>query len=331
MKSDLMNLWKKEFLEFDDTYINHVSKFVDYLNIIGKANQPNNIVIEDITDCVGHYNRIAKINTKTSMENHLEAIKSFYKFLVSKHYTNDIFNNMVSYQDFKDSLTHRYNLVPVKERGIWSDAELIQIIESLDSYFEKNDLSKLSKTNEIKKFYKFLVLRIFIKLTLIAPAKKSIISYLRINDFSSDYRSVVVNSVTIKIPNGLKRDIVFSIECIENNLKKKSDANDRLLDFLYPDTFSVERLNDFFCLFLKNHPDIIELVPDSDTFELEGIMNSALLGLVQSNVNPALISKISGVKISSLEKKFYNNGFHINNSDELINNEISKNSYYHYI
>ncbi|MCR8659322.1 site-specific integrase [Paenibacillus endoradicis] len=331
MKSDLMKSWKKDFFEFDDTYVNHVTKFVDYLDIINKTNQPNNITIEDIINCVGHYNRIGKINTRTSMENHLEAIKSFYKFLVSKHYTNDIFNNMVSYQDFKDSLTHRYNLVPIKERGVWSDAELIQIIDSLDSYFTRTDFSKLSGTNEKKKFYKFLVLRIFIKLTLIAPAKKSVIYSLKISDFSSDYRSVVVNSVTIKIPNGLKRDIQFSIECIEDNLKKKSDSNDRMLDYLYPYTFSVERLNEFFCLFLKNHPDIIEVAPESDTFELEGIMNSALLGLVQSNVNPALISKISGVKISSLEKKFYNNGFHINGADELINNEISKNSYYHYI
>lgn len=94
------------------------------------------------------------------MVNHLEGIKSFFKFLVSKHYTNDIFNNMVSYQDFKDSLTLKFQLVQVTERGLWSDVELIQIIESLDNYFERNDLSKLSKTNEIKKFYKFLVLRI---------------------------------------------------------------------------------------------------------------------------------------------------------------------------
>lgn len=220
MNSGVMESWKNEFLEFDDTYINHVSKFVDYLSMIGKANQPNNIVIEDVINCVGHYNSIGKINTRTSMVNHLEGIKSFFKFLVSKHYTNDIFNNMVSYQDFKDSLTLKFQLVQVTERGLWSDVELIQIIESLDNYFERNDLSKLSKTNEIKKFYKFLVLRIFIKLTLIAPAKKSVIYSLKINDFSSDYRSVIINSVNIKIPNGLKRDLQYSIECVEKNLKR---------------------------------------------------------------------------------------------------------------
>ncbi|OMD48475.1 hypothetical protein BSK61_24465 [Paenibacillus odorifer] len=326
-----MESWKNEFLEVDDTYINHVSKFVDYLNVIGKANQPNNITIEDVINCVGHYNSMSKINTRTSMVNHLEGIKSFFKFLVSKHYTNDIFNNMVSYQDFKDNLSLKFNLVPVRERGVWSEVELVQIIESLDNYFERNDLSILTKTNDIKKFYKFLVLRIFIKLTLIAPAKKSVIYSIKINDFSSDYRSVIINSVNIKIPNGLKRDLQFSIKCVKKNLNKTFDTSTGLLAFLYPNLFPVERLNEYFCLFLKAHPEIVDVAPDTDTFELEGIMNSALLGLVRNNVNPALISKISGVKISSLEKKFYTNGFHINNADELINDEISRNSYYHYI
>lgn len=331
MKDELMISWREEYLKVDNTYSNHVSKFVDYLGVLGKASQPNNITTEDIINCVGYYKNLGKINTRTSMENHLEAIKAFYKFLVSKHYTNDVFNNMTSYQNFKDNLALKFNLVPIKERGIWSDEELIQIVESLDSYFESYDFSKLSGVNEIKKYYKFLVLRIFIKLTLIAPAKKSVICSLKVKDFSADFRIVRVNSVTVKIPNGLKRDIQFSNEFVEKNLDKKIDPDQRLFDFLYPHEFKVERLNEFFGLFLKNHPNIIEVAPETDTFELEGIMNTALLGLVKNNVNPALISKISGVKISRLEEKFYNNGFHTDFADEIINNEISKNLYYQYI
>lgn len=208
---------------------------------------------------------------------------------------------------------------------------MIQIIEELDSYFEHVVFDELTKSNEIKKYYKFLVLRIFIKLTLIAPAKKSVLYSLMLSDFSSDLRTVRINSVIIKIPNGLRRDIKFSIKFIETNLNKKLELNDNLIGFLYPTKFNLERLNEFFCVFLKEQPNIVEVIPSSNTFELEGIMNTALLGLIKNNVNPALISKISGVTISRLEKKFYNNGFLTANSDEVINNEISKNSYYQYI
>lgn len=48
-------------------------------------------------DCIGSYNKKQKINTISSMENHLEAVKAFYKYLVSKNYATDIFSTIHSY------------------------------------------------------------------------------------------------------------------------------------------------------------------------------------------------------------------------------------------
>ncbi|MEG0654915.1 MAG: hypothetical protein RR463_07655 [Hydrogenoanaerobacterium sp.] len=56
--------------------------------------------------------------------------------------------------------------------------------------------------------------------------------------------------------------------------------------------------------------------------------------MVERMVNPASISKISGIKIATLEATYYNNIENFNytkNIDDDINWEIAKNDYYHYI
>lgn len=330
MTQDLLKKWKDEYLESDSTYTNHVTKFVDYLSVIGKSNQPNNIAKEDIENSVKYYNEFGSIRTRTSMENHLEAIKAFYKYLVSKHYTDDIFNNTSSYQEFKDIIAEKCNLLEAQERGPWKEDELIEIVKHLDAYFEQSQIQEKWRTNKKHRYFKMLLLRIFIKLTLIAPAKKSVICSLKRSDFSDDYRSVHINSVAIRIPNALRRDLIFSINLINECFNCVFNDEDLLFDHLHRGRFNVENLNGIFYTFLK-HSEIIDVDPKADTYQVEVIMNSALFSLFRNGTNLALISKISGVKLSSLERKLNSIGIQVENADELINNEISRTKYYNYI
>jgi hypothetical protein len=99
------------------------------------------------------------------MEHHIESVKAFYKFLVSKGYSEDILNNTASFQEFKDDIANKYNLSASKEKNFWDVDILIEFIEILDDYFDRNKLGKMYSRDR-KKFFKFLVLRIFIKITL---------------------------------------------------------------------------------------------------------------------------------------------------------------------
>lgn len=221
MEDNLLEIWKQEYLAQDDTYRNHVNKFVNYIVSIGKSNQPISINKDDIVNCVGHYNNMKKINTISTMESHLESIKSFYKYLFARNKTNNIFNDIPSYQDFKELIIQRYQLHEPRNRGYWEDSELSDIVEALDDYFDNNDLSDITKANARKKYFKFLVLRLFIKFTLIAPTKKSVICSLTIENFMEQYRVLQINETRINIPNGLRRDIIFSISIAEKIEIKK--------------------------------------------------------------------------------------------------------------
>ncbi|WP_214628992.1 site-specific integrase [Paenibacillus agaridevorans] len=332
MSEKLLITWKQEYLDRDDTYSNHVTKFVDYLDIVvDKANEPKNISRQDIEGSIEHYNSKGLIKTRSSMENHLEAIKDFYKYLVSKHYTDDIFNNLASYQDYKDMIALKYNLPEYQSRGFREVGDMIRLVEQLDLYFESITYGNHKGINEKKRYIKFMILRIFIKLTLVAPAKKSVVCAIKRSDFNDDFRSVLINSVNIRIPNGLRRDIKEAIIFISKERNKEMLEDEVLFEFLYsPKKFRVEYLNEFFSLFLKR-TEAIDIDTDSSSFQLEVIMNSALYCMVKNGANPALLSIISGVKISRLEEKFYDNGIVIDFAESLINDEISKTQYFNYI
>ncbi|MBW7475678.1 hypothetical protein K0T92_13070 [Paenibacillus oenotherae] len=150
MTTNLLEQWKEEYLSNNETYSNHVTKFVRYITSIGKGNQPIGIGKDDVVECIGYYNQQGKIKTISTMESHLESIKAFYKYLVGRKYADDIFNNIASFQDFKDKITNRYNLTNPKNREYWEESELVDILEAIDGYFERTNLSEVTKVNERK-------------------------------------------------------------------------------------------------------------------------------------------------------------------------------------
>ncbi|NTZ20679.1 hypothetical protein EXW96_25140 [Paenibacillus sp. JMULE4] len=158
---NLLDQWKDEYLSQDETYRNHVTKFVAFINNIEKANQPITITKEDLIESVGYYHRLGKIKTIKTMESHVESVKAFYKYIVGKGYADDIFNNTASFQEFKTFIINKYNLTGVKDKDFWEADMIIEILENLDDYFERTNYSELDSRSK-KRFFKFLVLRLFI-------------------------------------------------------------------------------------------------------------------------------------------------------------------------
>lgn len=135
------------------------------------------------------------------------------------------------------------------------------------------------------------------------------------------------------IYNGLRRDLEQAVEYIfqENNNPRE---NDKLFDYIYGDEFKKEYINTWFFTFVKAH-DIFDLSDTMTTYAVEPIMITAIQAMVSRMANPALIAKICGVKIGSIENKYYaNRVFSIKYEetiDQAINWEIAKNEYYTYI
>ncbi|MEK4826666.1 integrase [Niallia sp. FSL W8-0951] len=326
----LIESWSKEYLEMDASYENHINKFVHFIKQINKADKPTKININDVEDCIGYYNELGQINTVSSMENHLESIKSFYKFLVSKAWTTDIFVELYDYQGYKKYLTDKFNLEETKEREFFDQDVIKKIISCLDDYFASRILADLSGQKR-KRYMSYVSLMLFIKLTLIAPAKRAIICNIKKADFSTDYRTLTINDVQINIPNGLRKEIIINIKLTEKLKDKKMDNSDRLFYFLNESSFRPEDLNSWFYNLLREF-NIIDISEDKSTYPVETIRNSVIVELILKGFDLALISKVSGVSISTLENRYYKvKSYESEELNKLINEGIAGIPYYSYI
>ena len=330
MKTIMEQFRDDYYSSFGKKYENHVNKFIGYLQRIDKLDAPTKIDLSDVRDCVKYYSEIGKINYRASMESHLESIKSFYDFLSENGKARDIFTQ-INYENFKNEIFDYCDLEEGSERKIFSIDTIKEILAKLDSDLEK-DSSQLKK-RETDRYCQRQVLRLFIKLTLIAPAKKSVICNLKFSDFSEDYRMVIVNKTSIRIPNGLRNNILDAINLSKEICNNKPKEDDRILHYVYKGNFMNSALNPWFCTFLKEY-NILDIEKSKESYELEPIMKSAIKFMVDRMTNPVVISKISGIKIATLESTYYADidGFHYSETiDDAINTEIAKNGYYNYI
>jgi integrase len=292
---------------------------------------PTKIDLSDVKNSVKYYSEIGKINYRASMESHLESIKSFYDYLRESGKAKDIFTQ-INYEDYKNEIFDYCNLEEGSERKVFSMDTIKEILAKLDSDLDRN-LEQLIKKRETERYYQRQVLRIFIKLTLIAPAKKSVICNLKFSDFSEDYRTFTINKTTIRIPNGLRNNMLVAINLAKEIRKKNPQKNDKVLHYIYKGNFKNTALNSWFCTFLKEYC-ILDIDKTKDSYELEPIMKSAIKFMVERMANPAAISKISGIKIATLESTYYadiEKFQYTETIDEVINWAIAKNNYYNYI
>lgn len=326
----LLESWSEEYLATNSTYAPHIIKFVKYIKHIGKSDKPTKISLEDVESCIGYYNELGKFNSFATMENHLSSVQSFYKFLVSKSWAVDIFRDIYDYASYKDKIAQRFNLAEGKEREYFREEVVREILDKLDKYFEQNDYSCLHGMKK-KKYKHYLVLRIFIKVNLIAPAKKSIIFNLIKRDFSSDYRIVKVNGIEIHVPNALRRDLREGIQFAEKISGKRYGESQRIFEFLNIEKLVHSDLNGWFCSFLREF-DIVDIPQNKYTYSIEALRNSVIVELIKNGVDLSLISKVCGVNTDSLEKWYFKvNAYDEGKINDLINQGVSRNSYYSYI
>lgn len=315
----LVKQFFEEISERDFMYRNHISKFIDYIKLAGKENSIMDINENDLRKSIGYQNSLGNIKTETSMTNHLEAIKSFYTFVNKKRIYNNIFSTIADYTEFKSSIVKEYNLSEKVDRLALPNEVGIQLLKYFEDDIFNNDNS-------------YMIIKLFVKLTLIAPAKRQVLASLKFGDFDSDFRWVIVNGLNIKINNSLRRDI---LNAIEKECKNGYKEEDLFFETLYDRVYSHNIFNTPMYKVLRDIDYIEETESRKQSYSVEPIMNMAILNMIENNVNPLLIAKINGVTLGTIEEKIEKlckGGVHkVITDDSLINDAISNLEYYQYI
>ncbi|BEP27827.1 type 1 periplasmic-binding domain-containing protein [Helicovermis profundi] len=313
--TSLLETWIKDFTKGQKypTYTNHCEKFLYYIKTLGKENRPNEIDKNDIIGSVVFYNNLGKINTTNTMAIHLEAIKAFYDKIHREGKTDNIFNDIAGYELFKDEISEKLNLNNSTEREYLPEHIIIKLLE----YFEKN-----YNSNDID----LHMIKLYTKITLLAPAKRKVIAELKFADFDNDFRSVTINEVKILISNSLRRDILSALKLSE---KKYLDST-RFFEHIYDRKYNHNVFNKPLYKVLKEiEYDISE--KKSKTFSVEKLMNTAIVTMIINNTNPILIAKINDSTLGTIEEKIKKYGIEVGNYSHLINESTAQAYYYKYI
>lgn len=313
-------------LNGNHVYRNHLNKFVKYLKLEESDLLDNLLLIDNevIKRCAIYYHNKGYMNSSATMISYVDSIKSFYKFLHEKEGISDIFygNN---YKKIKEEIINECNLQNSSERGAYNEKEIEKILLELDEAI--NDFeSDMAGIREEDRHLQRIILRLFIKLTLIAPAKRSVITSIKKSDITEKYKKLLINGIEINIPCGLSRDLSAALKYAESKNKEPIMEEDNLFEYLYRykgkfvDTF----LNAWFYNVAKDFKVLKNERKDKKTLAVEPIRNMAIQTMIKNKVNPIAISSITGLDLNTLGKMYKEEG--IDSSEEInkINSKFRK-------
>lgn len=258
---------------------NHVRKFVAYIEELGdtKADRLKSITEEDIKGCVGYYHSRESICSVNSLDNHLNALKSFYVFLDKSDRCENVFHKVKDLDDFRQAMIDQYNLVEAQPKDYLLNEDIINLLDYFSSHPDE-----------------YPALAIFCKLMLVAPAKRTVIASLSRRDFSPDYRAMNVNGVCIELPVALSKSITHEMK----QSKPLETTSSIFAQMVGREKFKGETFNNqlYYALQKSGYA-----VPEGKhSFAVEAIRISAILNLAFQNVNLYAISKVAGITVQGV-------------------------------
>lgn len=321
-----------DLLKNKHSYRKHVDKFINYLKVIELDDRPRVIDKGVVEDCIGYYClEKGELNTRSTMEAHLEALKSFYDYLSRTDKLPDIFTDY-DYKEYKEAIVKKYELSEPVERGSFECKDIIKILSDTEELMEQSLAGTVGIRDE-ERYLQRMIMRLFIKITLIAPAKRNVIGQIKIGDFEKNFKILNVNKIKINVPCGLSRDIIQAIRYAEGRNGKQAGKTEKFFEFVYryKGKFTDESLNTWFLNLLQD----IGYIEKSKrrTYPVEPIRNGAISIMVNNMVNPLLISKITGIGFSRLESQYYSTmkSEYMDYLNKKVNRAIAQNEYYSYI
>lgn len=285
------------------SYSIHVTKFVEYIDSIGFIDRPYEIDLNNVSGSIEYYIGKGDINTQGSMKLHIQSIKDFYLFIQKKGWGGDIFSQK-RYPTFLEEQILKYNLPIEMPRGFLNTETIIKIIKSLE-----NELQKQEENSDF--FNRWAILYLFIKLTLAAPARKGTICSLKLSNFSDDYEYFFLHSIKISISTQLQHQIIRFLKTKFKDITQ-IDRDQEIFTIIYGKKFKPYKLNGWLCSIIKKYK-IYEIPKEKESEKIERISNTAIKTMIDNFINPAIISKVCGKGIGSLQE-YYDEEFYTDNN-----------------
>ncbi|MFA5523941.1 MAG: hypothetical protein WDA24_06265 [Tissierellales bacterium] len=291
-------------------YEKNIDDFISYLESIG-VKDIREVKFENFLSSIEDLFNKKIINRENTSHRYLEAIKTFYKYLKINEYAEDIFERATYKQDYEEFIDRIMFKDPIDNAELNKDM-IKSILSFLDDYFFRfNDYNVLidkSKKAEMNRYFKYLKLRLLIKITLLAPCRKSIISDIKFEHFSEKSRTIKINEVRVEVTNSLYRDLIeykkFLFKYIIYDRDRDREETEYYKTYIFGDSDDFYgKLNEYLIQFVKdiNGTNPKYKIPNINH---ETLRKTAISEMIDSKIDIRLISRLSGNDVSTLSQYY---------------------------
>ncbi|RKD31973.1 hypothetical protein [Lacrimispora algidixylanolytica] len=182
---------------------------------------------------------------------------------------------------------------------------LTDVLSKIENYLD-GDLTR----QKDKKIYDVLIARLYIKLSLLIPLKASEIITLQIGNIKKEsFREINYNNITIKIPNGVRSEIINTVNFAERHFNLKYDNSISLFEFLYKATNlrpSTTKISETLIRAYKiiGASALLETYKSGtkniSLYPPESYKKTAILEMLNRGVNIVYLRQLTGLDINSL-------------------------------
>lgn len=332
------NSFVNEFLDKDNTYKQQIENFQLYLKLYNLEDKVFNLYEANIDDFF-EYAFKQNIGTDAQLTSHIAALKSLFGFLINKNQKFSELNGYISTAAFKNKYLDRVDRSFSKK--FLPMALVNKVICSIDAYIDESRMDKLKKQLDEGLYLDVLIARLFIKLSLIVPLKTSQILELVLGDVKDEnFRFIVYNHVKIKIPNNLRKDIIFTIEYTEKRSGILYKEDDKIFDYLYSSGNKKgkrEGINNTLPRVYERLglDEMLEMVSvgkkNRYLYPAESYKRTAIYNMLRNGANIVYLVELTGLDIQTLLTDFEYDGLNSRDVDLNLNNSLLACDYYEYL
>lgn len=332
------NILVREFLQADKKYKLQIENFQSYLVKSKLTDRVFNLYESNIDDFF-QYAIEKNIGTKSQLVSHIAALKSLFNYFIDNNLKFSELNGYISNPTFKEKYSHKVD--EVSNKDVLSIEMIKRILKTMDSYISNKENGNFRNKSDEAAYFHVLIARLFIKISLLLPLKTSQILEIQIGDvYNDDWHEMFWEGVIVKIPNNLRKDILFTLDYVHTKFGKKYMEKDKIFEFLYScegKKNSTDSINATFPRVYKRLQlsEMLETTlkgkKNNYRYPAESYKKTAITNMLSNGVNIVYLIKLTGLDAQALLVDF--DYVNLNDWDvsRNINSSLLACGYYEYL
>lgn len=335
---ETFNSLVEEYLKTNNTYRKQIQNFQEFLKEYNLEDNVFNLYEKNVDDFF-EYALEKNIGTESPLTSHIAALKGLFEFLITNKFKFAELNGYISTSAFRNKFYEKVEKTFNKQ--ILPYDLLEKILYTIDSFIDRFKDNEFRNQTEEGIFFETIIAQLFIKISLLIPLQTSQVLDIKLGDvFDSSFRTITYKDVEIKIPNNLRKDIMYAIRYAQVRYGKEYQKKDGIFQYLYSCVDKQgkrEVINGTLPRVYKKVglTEMLEKISggkrEKYLYPAGSYKKTAIYCMLSKGVNIVYLSKLTGLDAQALLNEFSYGSLNDVDVSVNINNSLLSCDYYGYL